>query len=151
MRNVRVLIADDYAAVRTALAKALCCEPGIEVVGEASDGYSAVVLAEKLKPDVVLMDVNMPRLDGVEATRCIVQRDPRIKVIGLSVHCFDFLAQRMLDAGANAYVLKDGDVGELLEVIEGVCLGRTYVSSAVLGLDRPSARLRMPRRLSHAG
>jgi DNA-binding NarL/FixJ family response regulator len=151
MANVRVMIADDYAALRTALARALRAEPEIEVVGEAADGYAAVRLAEKLRPDVVLMDINMPGLDGFEATRCIVQRDPNIKIIGLSMHCFGFYAQQMLEAGAHAYVLKDTDIGELIEVIEAVCRGETYVGSEVVGFGGRRPRERIPHRLSAVG
>jgi DNA-binding NarL/FixJ family response regulator len=151
MGTLRVLIADDYAAIRAALTRALQSQPDIEVVGEASDGYAAVRLAAKLRPDVVLMDVNMPGLDGIEATHRIVQEDPGVKVIGLSVHCFEFYARQMLDAGAHAYVLKDGDIDELIEVIEAVCRGQTYVSPAVVGGGDGHSRLRMPRRLLRTG
>jgi DNA-binding NarL/FixJ family response regulator len=151
MATVRVLIADDFAVMRTALTRALQSEPDLEVVGEASDGYTAVRLVEQLRPDVVLMDINMPGLDGIEATRRIVQGDSSIKVIGLSVHCFEFYARRMLEAGAHAYVLKDGDIDELIEVIEAVCTGQTYVSPAVVGSGCGRSRLRMPRRLVNAG
>jgi len=150
MATVRVLIADDYATMRMALTRALQSEPDIEVVGEASDGYAAVRLAERLRPEVVLMDINMPGLDGIEATRRIVQEDPGIKVIGLSVHCLEFYARQMLDAGAHAYVLKDGDIDELIEVIEAVCRGQTYVSAAVVGSGGRS-RLKMPRRSVSTG
>lgn len=151
MANVRVMIADDYAAMRTALTQALATEPGIEVVGEAADGYAAFLLADRLRPDVVLMDISMPGLDGIEATRRIVQRHPDIKVIGLSMHCFESYARRMLDAGARGYVPKDADVAELLEAIGAVCRGQTYVSSEVVGSGCRRSRLRGPRRLSHVG
>jgi len=151
MATVRILIADDYAAIRTALARALQAEPQFEVVGEAADGYAAVLLAAQLKPDIVLMDISMPRLDGIEATRCIVRQNPKVKVIGLSVHCFEFYAQQMLAAGARAYVLKDGDLEELVEAIENVCRGQTYVSSEVAGLAGGRSRLNLPRRLSRIG
>lgn len=151
MANVRVLIADDYAALRAALVRALRCDPEIEVVGEASDGYAAVALAGRLKPDVVLMDINMPGLDGIEATRRIARQDPSIHIVGLSVHCFESCARQMLDAGACAYVLKDGDIEELLEAIEAVCRGETYVSSAVVALGRRLSRLRVSRPFSHVG
>jgi DNA-binding NarL/FixJ family response regulator len=133
------------------LTRALQSEPDIEVVGEASDGYAAVRLAERLRPDVVLMDINMPGLDGIEATRRIIREDPGIRVIGLSVHSFEFYARQMLEAGARAYVLKDGDVDELIEIIGSVCRGRMYVSSTVVGSGGGSSRLKMPRRLLRTG
>ncbi len=151
MGTLRVLIADDYDAIRAALTRALQSEPDIEVVGEASDGCAAVRLAARLKPDVVLMDVNMPGLDGIEATRLITEKDPHVKVIGLSVHCFEFYARQMLDAGAHAYVLKDGDLDELIKVIESVCRGQTYVSPAIMASGCGGSRLKMPRRLLRAG
>jgi DNA-binding NarL/FixJ family response regulator len=151
MGTLRVLIADDHAAVRAALTRALQSEPDIEVVGEASDGYTAVQLAARLKPDVVLMDVNMPGLDGIEATRRIVQTDPGVKVVGLSVHCYAFYARQMLDAGAHAYVLKDSDIDELIEVLESVCRGQTYVSPAVVAGGSGRSRPKMPRRLLRVG
>jgi two-component system invasion response regulator UvrY len=151
MANIRVLVVDDHPAMRTTLVRALESEPGVEVVGQAADGCCAVLLAGKLRPDLVLMDVNMPGLDGIEATSRIVRQNPDIKVMGLSIHCFDFLARKMLDAGARAYVLKDGDMGELLQAIEAVCAGHTYVSLDVTASGRASLGRKMYRRLSHAG
>jgi len=151
MATVRILVADDYAALRTVLARGLSAEPEIEVVGEAADGYSAVLLAGRLKPDIVLMDINMPGLDGIEATRRIVRQYPQIQVIGLSVHSFEFYARRLFEAGARGYVLKDGDMDELLEAIATVRSGRTYVSAEVMGLGRGWSRLKRPRQLSRSG
>lgn len=151
MTTVRILIADDYSPLRMALVRALQGKPQIEVVGEAADGGSAVRLAGQLKPDIVLMDISMPGLDGVEATRRIVRQNPDVNVIGLSVHCFEVYAREMLEAGARAYLLKDGDIDELLRVIDLVCQGRTYVSPAVGSCGCGASRLRLPRRFSHAG
>jgi DNA-binding NarL/FixJ family response regulator len=134
-----------------ALARALRSTPGIEVVGEAADGYAAVLLTGTLKPDIVLMDINMPGLDGIQATQCIVRQHPNVKVIGLSVHCFEFCAREMLEAGARAYVLKDGDMEELLAAIEAVGRGQRYVSPEVLGLDRESSWRAAPHKLSRIG
>ena len=136
---MRILIADDHAVVRRALARALQSEPQIEMVGEASDGRSAVQQVGALKPDIVLMDVMMPGSDGVEATRWIAQQYPATKVIAMSVHCLGPFARRMLEAGASAYVLKDGDINEVLEAIDVIGMGRTYVSAEVTGLGRGSS------------
>jgi len=148
---VHILIADDYPALRTILARALQTQASLEVVGEAADGYSAVLLADKLRPDVVLMDINMPGLNGIEATRRIVERNPGVKVIGLSVHCFEFYARRMLEAGARGYLLKDGDLDELLEAIETVCGGGTYVSPEIISLGGRAERRTRSWRFLHAG
>jgi DNA-binding NarL/FixJ family response regulator len=114
---MRVLIADDHAMVRRSLAQALQGEPGIEIVGEAPNGAVAVELAGRLRPDVVLMDVVMPQVDGIEATRRIARDYPEIRVIGLSVHDSMTYAARMLDAGACAYLLKDCDMEDLVREI----------------------------------
>jgi len=114
---MRVLIVDDHAAVRRSLAQAMQNEPGIEVIGEASDGAQAIQLARQFAPDVVLMDVVMPQVDGIEATRQIVRHCPATRVIGLSVHDSMVYVARMLDAGACAYLLKDCDMQDLVREI----------------------------------
>ncbi|MEN6338283.1 MAG: response regulator transcription factor [Phycisphaerales bacterium] len=114
---MRVLVVDDHAAVRRSLAQAMQGEPGIEVIGEASDGAEAIQLARQLAPDVVLMDVVMPQVDGIEATRQIVRHCPQTRVIGLSVHDSMVYAAKMLDAGACAYLLKDCDMQDLVHEI----------------------------------
>lgn len=114
---MRVLIVDDHAMVRQSLAQALQGEPGIEIAGEASNGAVAVELAGRLRPDVVLMDVVMPQVDGIEATRRITRDYPEIRIIGLSVHDSMTYAARMLDAGACAYLLKDCNMEDLVREI----------------------------------
>jgi two-component system response regulator NreC len=106
--------------------------PDLEVVGEAADGLEAVEAAARLVPDVVLMDVGMPRLDGIEATRRIVQAHPRVRVLMLSMHCEDHLVARSLAAGAGGYALKDLPVAELAAAVRTVHAGRRYLSPAAV-------------------
>ena len=110
-------------------------EPDLEVVGEAPDGDSAVRLATDLEPDVVVMDVAMPEINGIEATRRILERRPQTHIIGLSVHSSRNYAAQMLRAGARAYVLKDGGVEELVRAMQIVHQGRIYLSLEIDAFD----------------
>jgi CheY-like chemotaxis protein len=114
---VRILIAEDHKMMRDALAALLEREPDFEVVGLAEDGLEGVRLARKVNPDIVLMDVNMPRMDGIEATRQITAELPEIKVIGLSVHAEHQIASEMLAAGAFSFVPKSSSPEELTGAI----------------------------------
>lgn len=120
-RRIRVLLADDHKVMRDILSLVLGDEPDIEVVGEADDGARAVELASKMHPDIVVMDVTMPRLNGIDATRRITSALPDVHVIGLSMHERDDMAASMMRAGACAYLSKDGPTEELIAAIRSAC------------------------------
>lgn len=115
--RVRVLLADDHPTVRRGLADVIRDEEGIELVGQASDGLEAVEMARKLRPDVIVMDVSMPRLDGVAAMRRIRAELPASRVIGLSMHEVDEMGRVMCEAGAVAYLKKDEAADTLVAMI----------------------------------
>ena len=115
--KIRVLVADDHALVREGLARLLGAESDIEVVGEASNGQAAVDMAAELLPDVILMDMSMPKLNGVESTRAILHRYPEISIIGLSMFEEEERGQAMRNAGAVNYLSKGGPVAGLLAAI----------------------------------
>jgi DNA-binding NarL/FixJ family response regulator len=114
---VRILLADDHQIVRQGLAGLLERETDMEVVGEASNGMEAFELVKRLQPDVVLMDVSMLHMGGVEATRMIHEEWPNVHVVGLSMHHREDVAAAMLEAGATDYLDKDGPIDRLLAVI----------------------------------
>ncbi len=132
-RAIRVLLADDHAIVRQGLKLILAAQPDFEVVGEAANGREAADLADKLKPDIVLMDVQMPELNGIEATRRMVTANSRIKVLVLSMHKEALYVREVLKAGARGYILKDAIDTELLSAMRSVARGDGYISPAVSG------------------
>ena len=129
--NVDVLIADDHQMVREGLRSLLTEEPGIRVVGEAAEGRTTVRLARELAPDVIIMDVAMPDLNGIEATRQIVAELPGVKIIALSMHDDRRFVLNMLKAGAAGYMLKDSAFTDLAKAIRVVMAGKTYLSHEV--------------------
>jgi two-component system nitrate/nitrite response regulator NarL len=128
---IGVLIADDHTLVRRGLVSLLSLVDGIEVVGEASDGRLAVDLALKLDPDVVLMDVSMPGLNGLEATRQLKKESPQIKVLVLSAHDNEEYVLQVMRSGANGYILKNSSAEELYAAIRAVYTGQAFFSPSV--------------------
>jgi DNA-binding NarL/FixJ family response regulator len=126
-----VLIADDQTLFRSGLARLLDGDDRVSVVGEAVDGADAVKLALSLKPDVVLMDIKMPNLDGIEATRRIISENPKIKVLMLTTFEADNHVIQSLKAGASGYVLKDSQAGAIVSSILAVVAGERVMASAV--------------------
>lgn len=129
--SITVLLADDHHIVRQGIRSLLEKAQDISVVGEAVDGRETVALAKQLNPDVVVMDISMPNMNGMEATRQICLEDPTIKVIALSVHSDDPFVSGMLMAGASGYLLKDCVLDELVEAIRTVAHDRLYLSSRI--------------------
>jgi DNA-binding NarL/FixJ family response regulator len=129
--TARLLIADDHKMMREGLKSLIEKEPGMSVIGEADDGKTTISLAAKLMPNIVVMDVAMPGLNGIEATRKIVKANPHTKVIALSGHHDQHLVREMLKAGASAYVLKNRAYEELIRAIGEVMKGKTYLSPEV--------------------
>lgn len=130
---IRVLLADDHTIVRQGLKLILGAHADLEVIGEAANGNEAVELARELRPDIVLMDVAMPDVNGIEATKRMVQADPRLKVLVLSMHKEGVYVREILRAGARGYILKDAIDTELLNAVRSVARGDGYISPAVSG------------------
>jgi DNA-binding NarL/FixJ family response regulator len=130
---MRVLICDDQAIIREGLALLLGLEPDIEVAGVVEDGAEAVAALERLAPDLVLMDLKMPGLNGIEATRQIRARFPQVKVLVLTTYDDDEWIFDAVRAGAAGYLLKDTPRAELLAAVRGTVAGKSYVDPAVAG------------------
>ena len=131
MSKIRVLLAEDHAIVREGLRRLLEAEADIEVVGEAADGHEAVEKAQELTPDVVVMDISMPRLNGLEATRRIKKQVPQVKVLILTVHKTDEYIFPILHAGASGYVVKDAAPEDLISAIRAANEGEPFLSPVI--------------------
>jgi len=132
--SIRILLADDHKITRQGLRSLLDEQPDMEVVAEAEEGRTAVRLARELVPNVVIMDVSMPDLNGMEATRQIVAEFPNIKIIALSMHSDSLFVTEMLRCGASGYLLKDCAFEELERAIRAVIADKTYLSPSISGV-----------------
>src|SRR6202140_928479 len=128
---IRVLLADDHAMVRKGFRLILEAQADMEIAGEAGNGREAVELAEQLRPDVVVMDVAMPELNGIEATRRLAASTPHARVLALSMHKDSVYVREILRAGARGYLLKDSIASDLLSAVRAVAKGEGYLSPGV--------------------
>jgi two-component system, NarL family, response regulator NreC len=131
MRKIRILLADDHKLMRSGLRVLLEQQSDMAVVGEASDGREAVALAGSLKPDVVVMDIGMPNLNGIEAAHQMTQSFPEIAVVMLSMHSDESYVLRALKAGAKGYLLKDSAESDLIRAVKAVAESKSFFSPAV--------------------
>lgn len=131
MKKIRVLIADDHSLIRSGIASLLERDGEFQIVGEAKDGNEAVELTEKLAPDVALIDLSMPRMNGVEATRIIRERFPQTRVLVLTMHENDEYIYQIFKSGAGGYVLKNSSRDELCDAIRAVAKGEKFFSTRV--------------------
>lgn len=132
--STRILIADDHRIMREGLRALLGKQDAFLVVGESEDGRKAVEMAARLRPDIVIMDLTMPGLNGIEATRQIVAANPEVKVIALSIHSDRRFVRQMFEAGASGYLLKEGAFEELARAIREVADGNAFVSPGIAGV-----------------
>ncbi|MDF7798672.1 response regulator transcription factor [Pontiellaceae bacterium B1224] len=131
-KQIRILLVEDHEVMRAALCSLLNAHEEFAVVGEADNGRELLGMVEKAAPDVVIMDINLPELNGIEATRQLVARFPHIKVLGLSIHLRGRMVSEILKAGAHGYVPKSSAAGELIAAINAIMAGKMYVSPEVL-------------------
>jgi DNA-binding NarL/FixJ family response regulator len=129
--SIRILLADDHTIVRQGLSQAIQQEDDMEVVGQAENGLGTVELAKELSPDIVIMDISMPDLNGIEAARQIRQEAPGVKIIALSMHSAKRFVTEMFKVGALGYLLKDCDYDELARAVRTVAAGQTYLSPSI--------------------
>jgi two-component system, NarL family, response regulator NreC len=130
-RKLRILLADDHAVVRQGFRRILEAQPDMEIVGEAGNGREALEQAAKLSPDLVVMDVAMPELNGIEATRRLKDESPRARVLALSMHKDAVYVREILRAGAAGYLLKDAIDADLVAAVRAVAAGEGYLSPGV--------------------
>lgn len=128
---IRIMLADDHTVVRKGLRLLLESQPGFQVIGDAADGREAIELAERTRPDVAVMDVAMPILNGIEAARQIVSRTPSVAVVFLSMHSDEGYVRKALKVGARGYLLKDSAEQDLINAVRAVSEGKAFFSPAI--------------------
>jgi DNA-binding NarL/FixJ family response regulator len=131
MKTITILLAEDHTIVREGLRRMLELDVDLKVIGEAQDGRQAVTMAEKLRPDVILMDIAMPRLNGLEATRQLIKVDPSFKILILSAHHDDAYVNDAVSAGAAGFLLKQTSVRDVCQAIREVSAGTKYFSQSI--------------------
>lgn len=137
MSSVRVLVVDDFEPFRRFVYSTLTQRPDLQIIGEASDGLEAVQKAEALKPDLILLDIGLPGLSGIEAARRILQLSPKSKIVVVSQESAPDIVQEALDFGASGYVLKAKSATDLLAAVDAVLEGRLFVSQGLISDGPP--------------
>lgn len=132
--SINIVLVDDHKVLRHGLSQAIRAEQDMEIMGQAENGYEAVKLAGELVPDIMIMDIGMPELNGIEATRQILKAHPQIKVIALSMHSNKKFIHEMFKAGAKGYLLKDCEYSELIGAIRLVVQNKIYLSPSITGI-----------------
>ncbi|HEX3073864.1 MAG TPA: response regulator transcription factor [Ignavibacteriales bacterium] len=131
MEKIRILIADDHAILRDGLKMALKTDPAMEVIGEAENGEIAVMLEQELRPDIIVMDVDMPKMNGIEAVRAIKKSNPGAKVLMLTMHDKESYIVDSISAGAAGYIYKMADMDEFINAVKTVACGKEYFNEKV--------------------
>lgn len=128
---IKILLTDDHALVRMGIKRLLEDSEQVEIIGEAESGEASMKMVQELKPDVILMDVNMPGIGGIEASRRILQRDPTQKIIILTIHTEQTFSKRLLEIGAKGYLTKECDINEMITAIKQVYNGGSYIEPKI--------------------
>ena len=131
VKTIKVLIAEDHTIVRQGLARLLSDQPGLEVVGQAVNGRDAVEMAEKLNPDIIIMDIAMPKMNGIEASKKIRKLLPKTKIVILSMYSHEHYVHELLEVGVSGYLLKDSSGRDIIKAIDDALKNKTFLSPAI--------------------
>jgi DNA-binding NarL/FixJ family response regulator len=131
VKPIKVLIAEDHTIVRQGLARLLSDQPGLEVIGQAVNGRDAVEMAEKLNPDIIIMDIAMPKMNGIEASKRIRKLLPKTKILILSMYSHEHYIHELLEAGVSGYLLKDSSGRDIIKAIDEAMKDKTFLSPAI--------------------